>query len=154
MDRATAAARASRRTTVLWTRAIDDENPIDDASLALQNACPQGVSVLRCERHEEAAEHILACEQRAATEGAATAAQLTPGEVEEVIDGVHTHLAEVWGVKKHDIEFLLATKPLSALARVRNQDDWEALLRETEGLLDPALLHTAVEWITNDRTDF
>jgi hypothetical protein len=136
VDRATAAARASRRTVVLWTGPLEDGSRGEDAALALQNAwcaahlqprivvlvrrrhtrrrrraappllappSPPGVSVLRCERREEAAEHILACEQRATEEGAASAAQLTQGEIDEVIDGVHTHLAEVWGVEKHDV---------------------------------------------------
>ena len=34
------------------------------------------------------------------------------------------------------VDFLLATKPLSALARVRNEADWDALLYETQAPLD------------------
>ena len=37
VDRASLAARASRRTTVLWTRAIDHDT-VDETALALQNA--------------------------------------------------------------------------------------------------------------------
>ena len=138
VDRASLAARASRRTTVLWTGAIDHET-VDETALALQNAwclhprtlacessrppapahhhpltqppnhhcrwasSPAGVTVLRCERDEEVAEHVLACEQRAAEDGAASAAQLTPEEVEDVIEGVHSHLAGVWGAEKHHV---------------------------------------------------
>jgi len=192
VDRASLAARASRRTTVLWTGAIDHDT-VDETALALQNAwcsrarvptccaqpgstapispprpsslprwtpSPAGVTVLRCERHEEVADHVLACEQRAAEDGAASAAQLMPDEVDDVTEGVHAHLGEVWGADKHhvrprerpvrspkprwlrkrapaplscaQIAFLLATKPLAALARVRNEEDWHALLYETK----------------------
>lgn len=153
VDRASLAARASRRTTVLWTGAIDHDT-VDESALALQNACPAGVNVLRCERHEEVADHVLACEQRAAEDGAASAAQLMPDEVEDVTEGVNAHLGEVWGADKHHIAFLLATKTLAALARVRNEEDWHALLYETEGLVDPKLLYTAIDWLQRDRPQF
>ena len=64
---------------------------------------PAGVNVLRCERHEEVADHVLACEQRAAEDGAASAAQLMPDEVEDVTEGVNAHLGEVWGADKHHV---------------------------------------------------
>lgn len=39
----------------------------------------------------------------------------------------HPHL-----LSRAQIAFLLATKPLAALARVRNEEDWHALLYETK----------------------
>ena len=131
VDRASLAARASRRTTVLWTGSIDHDT-VDETALALQNAwcrmcpcacascaplarlirpsslpgwtpSPAGVTVLRCERHEEVADHVLACEQRAAEDGAATAAQLMPDEVEDAMEGVNAYLGDVWGADKHHV---------------------------------------------------
>ena len=135
-------------------------SPPRPSSLPRLTPSPAGVTVLRCERHEEVADHVLACEQRAAEDGAASAAQLMPDEVDDVTEGVHAHLGEVWGADKHhvrprerpvrspkprwlrkrapaplscaQIAFLLATKPLAALARVRNEEDWHALLYETK----------------------
>ena len=132
VDRASLAARASRRTTVLWTGSIDHDT-VDETALALQNAwcrvprcaacescaplarltrpsslpgwtpSPAGVTVLRCERHEDVADHVLACEQRAAEDGAATAAQLMPDEVEDAMEGVNAYLGDVWGADKHHV---------------------------------------------------
>lgn len=134
---------------------------------------PAGVTVLHCERHEQAAEFVLACAQCNEGEGAAAAAQLSEGEMQEVVEGVAAHLAVLWGVEKHavrmcaplaapvshghscgsaaQVDFLLANMPLSKLARVRTHEDWQHLMQETHGLLSPELLSAAIEWLVHDR---
>lgn len=147
VERAAAAARAARRCTVLWVGPLDEWVQFDE----LQAAVPAGVTVLRCERPEEAAEHILACEQRAIEDGGASTGPMTNQEELEIVDGVSVHLAELWGVDKHEVDFMLATVPLTQLARVRNEIDWEQLLAETNGLVNHELIFTAIEWLQRDQ---
>lgn len=49
------------------------------------------------------------------------------------------YLASLWGSEVHEIEFMLATRPLHFLARVDSEERWEQLLRETSGLVHPNL---------------
>ena len=93
-----------------------------------------GATVARLHRLRPAvaAEEQLECAQRAAADSAAS------------------HLASLWGVEQHQVDFLFAARSLSSLARVTTEEAWEQLLRETEGLIDPQLLYVAIEWLQRD----
>jgi hypothetical protein len=142
-ERASQAAKASRRCTVLWVGA-------DDPSLdALQLQLPPGVSVIGCNSHEEASEFIIACCQRVLSAQGTAAEQLECAQ-RAAADSAAAHLASLWGMEQHHVDFLLAARSLSSLARVTSEEAWEQLLRDTEGLIDPQLLYVAVDWLQRD----
>ena len=60
-------------------------------------------------------------------------------------------LAHLWNVEQHAVDFLLAARSLSLLARVTSEESWEQLLLETDGLLDPQLLYSAIQWLQRDQ---
>ena len=77
VERATKAARAARRCTIL----LLGERAQQSAVEALQEECPIGVNVLRCENSEAAAEHVLAC-AAGILNGARSAANREPDPVD------------------------------------------------------------------------
>lgn len=142
-ERAVQAAKAARRCTILCVG--------NDA--VAQPDVPQGVSVLHCETHEQAAEHMLACSQKVNAAGATTAAEELERAQHAATERVSAYLARLWGTEDtHQIDFLLAARPLGSLARVTSEEDWEQLCHATHGLVDHELLYVAVEWLQRDAT--
>ena len=65
-------------------------------------------------------------------------------------DNAAAHLAAVWSLDQHAVDFLLAARSLSSLAQVTSEEAWQELLRETSGLVDAQLLYTAIDWLQRD----
>lgn len=144
-EQALQASKAARRCCILWIR--PSEGIID----ALQSLLAAGVNVVSFESHEEAAEFILACSQRVLLRsGGASADDTLEAAQRTASDEVAAHLARLWGIEQHHVDFLFAARPLSSLAHVSSEEAWQQLLQETEGLLDPRLLHMAIEWLQRD----
>ena len=40
--------------------------------------------------------------------------------------------------------------PLSSLARVASEEDWQQLVLETDGLVESDLLYAAIDWLQRD----
>ncbi len=149
VERATAAARSSRRCTILWVASAVADGAVD----ALQAACPPDVNALLFDHSRAAGEHLLAC-VRAVTAAPPLAEQEAHERatmVGEHFEAVAARLAVLWGCGAHDVQFLLTACPLPVLARVSNRDEWHRLLLETEALgVKPELLSRAVEWLHRD----
>ena len=145
-ERAAQASRAARRCTLL----VLCNEPDLDAVEALQNSCPAGVNVAICSTHQEAAEHMLDCAQHAAAAAASGAADDVGKIPQEAAERPTAQLAALWDADRHSVEFLLATRPLSSLARVTSQQEWEDLVLETDALIDRDLLYTAIDWLQHD----
>ena len=148
-ERAAQASRAARRCTIMWL--LPDDAIDHDAMEALQKASPSGVNVVACRSHEEAVEFMIACSQH-----------VRPAQVrasDDAIDTGHDQAAEracsmlaaLWGCECHAIDFMLAARPLASLAKVASEHEWQQLLAETDGLLDPELLYTCVSWLQRDQ---
>ena len=144
-ERAAQASRAARRCSILWL--ASNELFDDDTMEALQLASPPGVNIIVCSSHEDAVEHMLACSQRMAEPYFGL-----EDEAEQcAADRVSSMFAALWGADRHAVNFMLAARPLSSLARVTSEDQWQQLLLETDGLLDAELLYTAVDWLQRDQ---
>jgi hypothetical protein len=145
LERAVAAARASRRCSILW---VCKEGSSDAAADALQAACPPGVDVLLCESSQSASQHIITCA------GGAVAPRKSDGvdgdEVAHAAGEVASRLASLWGADTHDVQFLLATRSMSSLAQITTRDEWHHLIGATEGMVAPELLSRVVEWLHRD----
>lgn len=139
--RATKAARAARRCTIL----LLGERAQQSAVEALQEECPIGVNVLRCENSEAAAEHVLAC-AAGILNGARSAANREP----DPFDAAATALSEMWNVSRHDVEYLLATVSLPELARVNTEEEFADLVHHTDSVIERGLLEGAVRWLQSD----
>ena len=103
-----------------------------------------------CTSHEEAAEFILSCTQRMLS-SQGTAAEERERAQQHTAEGASAHLSALWNVEQHAVDFLLAARSLSLLARVTSEESWEQLLLETDGLLDPQLLYFAIQWLQRDQ---
>jgi hypothetical protein len=169
--RAATATRAARRCTILWL----GERIQHSAVMALQEdwcvshspavqqwhimssptvpftrpRSPFGVSVLLLENSGAAADHIASCARQAQ---AARAEDNTTAdnEAESTVDGVAGVLSSMWGVDRHDVDFLLASTSLPALARLGTDAEFAALLDSTAGLVEPQLIEGAVRWLHDD----
>lgn len=110
------------------------------------------MSVLRVENSEAAAEHISSCAHHAQLAAAARREDGAPtdDEPDSVVDGVAGVLSSMWGVDRHDVDFLLANTSLPALARLGTDADFAALLDSTAGLVEPRLIEGAVRWLQDD----
>jgi hypothetical protein len=106
---------------------------------------PVGVSVIAIDSHEAAVEYMLLCAQRMAA-SAASHAHDRVGQAAQVMEDASAWLARLWKAEQHAVDFMLATRSLSSLASVTSEDGWHRLLRETDGLIDTALLYTAIDW--------
>ena len=143
MERAVQAAKAARRCTVLvvGTDGMPFETP----------DCPTGVSVLWCEDHAQACEWMLECVKKATDQRVAPPAEKLQGAKHAATERVSSLLSQLWGVNDaHAVDFLLAARPLAALARTTDERDWEHLCAVTVGLVDRDLLYTAIEWLQSD----
>lgn len=143
-ERAMRASRAARQCTVLCV-CTDD---CSDALEALQVACPGGVSALVCPSHDDAVEHMVTCSQHVEAARVNNLADMPEQQATERACGV---LAALWGAERHSIDFMLAARPLSSMAKVTCEEEWQQLLLETDGLLDPELLYTCVDWLQRDQ---
>lgn len=142
--RAELASRSARRTTILSTGC--EPSALED----LQVRCPAGVNVVGAGSNEEAVEFMLACAQRMAAAAEPSARHVESAHY-RAMELATAHLARVWEQDEHNVGFLLSVRPLSALARVRSEGDWDRLRHETHGLVDERLLYLAIDWLQRDR---
>ena len=147
LERAVAAARASRRCSILW---VCTEGTSEAAHQALGAACPPGVDVLLCDSSQSASQHIISCAGAAVAPpkpqdgSGGSGARAGSEDVARAAGDVASRLASLWGAATHDVQFLLATRSMSSLAQISTRDEWHMLLDATEGLVRsaPATLGT------------
>ena len=148
MERAAVSARASRRCSLVWVRPPSSASA--DLGKGLQLHCPVAVDIITCDTNEEAVEHMLACVHKCLATAAVPASEQLEHSQYVATERVSLHLARQWNVEQHQIDFLCASKPLSALAQVGSEAEWRELLLEMDGLVDGGLLEYAVEWLRFD----
>jgi hypothetical protein len=108
------------------------------------------VSVLRLENSEAAAEHIASCARHAQLAAHGEDGAPIDNEADLVVDAAAGVLSSMWGVDRHDVDFLLANTSLPALARLGTDAEFAALLDSTAGLVEPQLIEGAVRWLQDD----
>jgi hypothetical protein len=147
-ERAALSSRSARRCTVMWICPLREES-----ISTLQLACPVGVNVVSCHSPEEAVEHMLACVSTMVVggpQGASAAGESERAERAATERG-SVQLASLFGVDAHTIDFMLASHPLSSLARITSEEEWQRLLLETDGLVDMELLYMVIDWMQRDQ---
>ncbi|KAL1526398.1 hypothetical protein AB1Y20_015111 [Prymnesium parvum] len=143
--RVAAAANSSRRCTVLWI--YQETSELQHLGTAAAWALPDA-TVLWCASLQQAVEHILSCAKEVNRPVLRAALK--------VEDAANVHQAQVaqylgarWGAETHEVEFMLATRPLHSLACVTSEASWARLLHETSGLVHTDLLYAAIQWLQN-----
>jgi len=165
--RVAAAANSSRRCTVLWIYQETSELQHLGTAAAWSARLPSPTSlvcvrrwgfasgralpdatVLWCASLQQAVEHILSCAKEVNRPVLRAALK--------VEDAANVHQAQVaqylgarWGAETHEVEFMLATRPLHSLACVTSEASWARLLHETSGLVHTDLLYAAIQWLQN-----
>ena len=102
--------------------------------------------MLWCETLQQAVDHMRACATEA-THPAVTSAMREEDAAAACQEETVRYLASLWGSEAHEVEFMLATRPLHSLARVNSTEGWERLVRETTGLVHHDLLFAAIQWL-------
>lgn len=98
--------------------------------------------MLWCENLQQAIEHIHACAREMATKAIPDSLKEEESASKHQARAVR-YLASVWGFELHEVEFLLATRPLHSLSLVNSEEEWNRLVRETAGLIHPDLCVSA-----------